>query len=119
MIKKVQILQNRILKMSSDMMDKERKLRDTEKLYTNLRDVLSKQPDPQAAANLNKVQNALRKRGEKLKVRNRIYIIYEKKCLFKEDIVCTVVIIILSIQLLESKRSNIFNLQYRVALIKG
>ncbi|EFN63810.1 Coiled-coil domain-containing protein 147 [Camponotus floridanus] len=67
MIKKVQILQKRILKISSDMIDKERKLRDTEKLYMNLRDVLSKQPDPQAAANLNKVQNALRKRGEKLK----------------------------------------------------
>lgn len=61
------------------MMDKERKLRDTEKLYMNLRDVLSKQPDPQAAANLSKVQNALRKRGEKLKVRNKIYIAYKKK----------------------------------------
>ncbi|KMQ95066.1 putative coiled-coil domain-containing protein 147 [Lasius niger] len=67
MVKKVQILQERILKMSTDMMDKERKLRDTEKLYMNLRDVLSRQPDPQAAAGLNKVQNILRKRGEKLK----------------------------------------------------
>lgn len=73
MVKKMQILQKRILKMSADMMDKERKLRDTEKLYMNLRDVLSRQPDPQAAENLNKVQNILRKKGEKLKVRNKIY----------------------------------------------
>lgn len=56
--------------MSADMIDKEKKIKDTEKLYTNIRDVLSKQPDPQAAAGLSKVQNALRKRGEQLKVRN-------------------------------------------------
>lgn len=73
MVEKVQLLQKRILKMSTDIMDKERKLRDTEKLYMNLRDVISKQPDPQATANLSKVQHALRKREDKLKVRNRIY----------------------------------------------
>ncbi|XP_071574456.1 cilia- and flagella-associated protein 58, partial [Temnothorax nylanderi] len=68
LIKKVQTLQKRILKMSSDMIDKERKLKDTEKLYVNLRDVLSKQPNLQITTNLNKVKNLLRKRGEKIKV---------------------------------------------------
>lgn len=67
----MQILQKRILKMSSDMISKEKKIKDTEKLYMNLRDVLSKQRDPQAMASLDKVQNALRERGDKLKVRNR------------------------------------------------
>lgn len=56
--------------MSGDIIDKERKIKDTEKLYMNLRDVLSKQRDPRVAANLDKVQSVLRKRGEKLKVRN-------------------------------------------------
>ncbi|XP_072750545.1 uncharacterized protein [Anoplolepis gracilipes] len=67
MVKKIQILQKRILKMSTDIIDKERKLKETEKLYTNLRDVLTKQADPKATASLNEVQHALRKRGEKLK----------------------------------------------------
>ncbi|XP_036140535.1 cilia- and flagella-associated protein 58 isoform X2 [Monomorium pharaonis] len=67
LIKKVQILQKRILKMSTDMIDKERKLKGTEKLYMNLRDVLSKQPNLQIMTNLNTVQNMLRKRGEKIK----------------------------------------------------
>lgn len=53
------------------MISKEKKIKDTEKLYMNLRDVLSKQRDPQAMASLDKVQNALRERGDKLKVRNR------------------------------------------------
>lgn len=59
--------------MSDNMIDKEKKIKDTEKLYMNLRDVLSKQPDPQVVANLNNIQNALRKKEEKLKVRKRIY----------------------------------------------
>lgn len=59
--------------MSTDMIDKEKKMRNNEKLYMNLRDVLSKQPDPRVAASLDKVQSALRKRGEKLKVRSSTY----------------------------------------------
>lgn len=66
----MQILQKRILKLSTAIIDKEKKIQDTEKLNINLRDVLSKQRDPQAVINLNKVQNDLRRRGEKLKVRN-------------------------------------------------
>lgn len=72
MVKKVHVLQRRILKMSTNIMEKERKLRDTEKLYMNLRDVMMKQSDPQATEDLSKVQHALRKREDKLKVRNRI-----------------------------------------------
>ncbi|KAL6434920.1 hypothetical protein ACFW04_005231 [Cataglyphis niger] len=67
MVKKIQFLQRRILKMSTNIMNKERKLRDTETLYMNLRDIMSKQSDPQATADLSKVQHALRKREEKLK----------------------------------------------------
>jgi len=55
--------------MSDEIIEKEKKVKDTERLYTNLRAVLSRQPDPQAAVNLDKAQDALRKRGIKLKVR--------------------------------------------------
>lgn len=57
--------------MSDIIIDKEKKIKDTGKLYMNLRDVLSKQRDPRIAASLDIVQSSLRKRGEKLKVRNR------------------------------------------------
>lgn len=57
--------------MSDDIIDKEKKIKDTEKLYANLRDVLSKQQDPRAMASLDEVRSALRKREEKLKVRYR------------------------------------------------
>lgn len=61
--------------MSDDIISKEKRIKDTEKLYTNLRDVLSKQRDSRITANLDKVQSALRKRGEKLKVSNRKLIV--------------------------------------------
>lgn len=50
------------------MIDKERKIKDTERLYLNLRDVLLKQPTLQTTMNLNKFQSVLRKRGDKIKV---------------------------------------------------
>jgi len=59
--------------MSTDIIHKERKLNDTEKLYMNLRDVLSKQPNSQRETSLDKVQNILRKRGEKIKVSSETY----------------------------------------------
>lgn len=54
--------------MSSDMIDKERNLKDTEKLYMNLRDVLSRQSNLQITTNVEYIENVLRKRGEKIKV---------------------------------------------------
>lgn len=59
--------------MSTDIIHKERKLKDAEKLYMNLRDVLSKQPNSQRETSLNKVQNILRKRGEKIKVNSETF----------------------------------------------
>jgi len=50
------------------MINNEKKLKDTEKLYMSLRNVLSKQPNLQITTNLNKVQNILHKRREKIKV---------------------------------------------------
>jgi len=71
LIKKVHLLQKRILRMSDDLIEKDKNLKDTERLYANLRTVLSRQSDPQATVNLHKAQDALHKRGIKLKVRER------------------------------------------------
>lgn len=54
--------------MADDIIEKEKKVKDTEKLYTNLREVLSQHPGPQVAVSLNKTQRALRERGEEMKV---------------------------------------------------
>ncbi|XP_015433569.1 PREDICTED: cilia- and flagella-associated protein 58-like [Dufourea novaeangliae] len=67
LLKKIQILQKRVLKMASDAIDKEKKIKDTEKLYMNLREILSKYPGPQVTISLNKTQKALRERGQKMK----------------------------------------------------
>ncbi|XP_018316721.1 cilia- and flagella-associated protein 58 [Mycetomoellerius zeteki] len=88
LVKKVQILQERILKMSTDIIHKERKLKDAEKLYMNLRDVLSKQPNSQRETSLNKVQNILRKRGEKIKCLIAELNMYESQVGgFKDDMI--------------------------------
>lgn len=54
--------------MASEMIEKEKKIKDTERLYMNLREILSKHPGPQVAISLNKTQKALRQRGQKMKV---------------------------------------------------
>ncbi|XP_050575770.1 cilia- and flagella-associated protein 58-like [Bombus affinis] len=67
LLKKIQILQKRMIKMAADMIEKEKKVKDTEKLYMNLREILSKHPGPQVMVSLNKTQKALRERGKKVK----------------------------------------------------
>ncbi|XP_015188466.1 PREDICTED: cilia- and flagella-associated protein 58-like [Polistes dominula] len=67
MLNKIQFLQKRVIKMSALIIDKEKRIQDTEKLYMNLREILVKQPGPQITMALNKTQKALRKRGNKMK----------------------------------------------------
>ncbi|XP_054004933.1 cilia- and flagella-associated protein 58-like isoform X2 [Hylaeus anthracinus] len=67
LLMKIQILQKRVLGMASAMIEKEKKIKDTERLYMNLREILSKHPGPHVAISLNKTQKALRERGQKMK----------------------------------------------------
>ena len=62
------MLQKRILKMSSEMVAKEKKIKDTEKLYMNLREIIAKQPGPDVLVHLTKTRRALTDRGKKMKV---------------------------------------------------
>nr|XP_033339390.1 cilia- and flagella-associated protein 58-like [Megalopta genalis] len=67
LLKKIQILQKRIIRMASELVDREKQIKDTEKLYMNLREILSNHPGPQVTVSLNKTQKALRERGKKMK----------------------------------------------------
>ncbi|CAK9800095.1 Cilia- and flagella-associated protein 58 [Anthophora quadrimaculata] len=67
LLKKIQILQKRVIRMAADIIEKEKKIKDTEKLYMNLREILSRHPGPQVAISLSKTQKALRERGQKMK----------------------------------------------------
>lgn len=67
--------------MSGDMIDKEKKIKETEKLYMNLREILSKLPGPQMMVSLNKTQKALRERGRKMKVGEQISSFHSNKSL--------------------------------------
>ncbi|CAH1154041.1 unnamed protein product [Phaedon cochleariae] len=67
MLQKIQILQKRLLAQGSEAVERERQLKEAERLYLNLRKVLAKQPGPGIQQELSKTQRALRVRGNKLK----------------------------------------------------
>lgn len=54
--------------MGTVIINKEKTINEMEKLYTNLRDVISKHPGPEIAINFNATQKSLRNREEEMKV---------------------------------------------------
>ncbi|XP_044264662.1 cilia- and flagella-associated protein 58-like [Tribolium madens] len=66
-LQKVQILQKRLIKQSSEAIERERQLKEAEKLYLSLKQVLAKQPGPGIREELTKTQKALKSRGDQLK----------------------------------------------------
>ncbi|XP_012287778.1 cilia- and flagella-associated protein 58 [Orussus abietinus] len=68
LMKKVQMLQKRVLRMSSELLEKENKIKETETIYMNLREILSRRPGPELAIALERTRMALRERGRKMKV---------------------------------------------------
>ncbi|XP_074103609.1 cilia- and flagella-associated protein 58 [Cotesia typhae] len=67
LLKKIQILQKRLLKMNQLVISKSNKIKEIEKLYMELRQILAKQPAPQSISNLVKAREALRERGKQMK----------------------------------------------------
>lgn len=70
LIQKIQILQKRLLASNEEAIKRESQLKETERLYLNLRQLLARQPGPETMDKLKKTQLALRDRGVKMKVRN-------------------------------------------------
>lgn len=62
-------VRRRLLNQTAQAVERERRLKEAERLYLNLRQVLAKQPGPGLQEELVKTQRALKLRGDKLKVR--------------------------------------------------
>ncbi|XP_076265822.1 cilia- and flagella-associated protein 58-like [Rhynchophorus ferrugineus] len=67
LLQKIKILQKRLLQQASQGIERERQLKEAERLYLNLRQVLAKQPGPGLQDELTKTKRALKLRGDKLK----------------------------------------------------
>lgn len=61
-------LYRRLLQQASQGIERERQLKEAERLYLNLRQVLAKQPGPGLQDELSKTKRALKLRGDKMKV---------------------------------------------------
>lgn len=67
LIHKVNLLQRRLLHQHSQLLAKERSLRDAEKLYLSLRAAMVKLPGPDVVLRLQQAQHALQHRARKIK----------------------------------------------------
>ncbi|XP_060527691.1 cilia- and flagella-associated protein 58-like [Cylas formicarius] len=67
LLQKIRLLQKRLLHQTSEAVERERQLKEAERLYLNLRQVLAKQPGPGIQEELTKTQRALKQRGDKMK----------------------------------------------------
>ncbi|GLG96888.1 Coiled-coil domain-containing protein 147, partial [Gryllus bimaculatus] len=66
LIEKVQLLQKRLLAQAAVAIEREVQLRDAQRLYAGLRQLLERQPGPEVAVTLHRTQQALRERGRKM-----------------------------------------------------
>lgn len=68
LLQKIQLLQKRLLKQTSEAVERERHLKEVERLYLTLRQVVAKQPGAEVQNELIKTQRALAVRKNKMKV---------------------------------------------------
>ena len=69
LIQKIQLLQKRLIVQAQNTIKNATQLQESERLYKNLRELISRQPGPDIIIRLQKTQQALKKRGTKMKVR--------------------------------------------------
>ncbi|XP_030757675.1 cilia- and flagella-associated protein 58-like [Sitophilus oryzae] len=67
LLQKIKILQKRLINQATQAVEKERQLKEAERLYLNLRKVVAKQPGPGLQDQLTKTQRALKARSDRLK----------------------------------------------------
>ncbi|NWS21651.1 CFA58 protein, partial [Pachyramphus minor] len=77
LIQKVQRLQKRLISKTSEVIEKEFLLQEKEKLYVELRQVLARQPGPEATEQLQHYQHSLREKTKQLKVLSSELNMYE------------------------------------------
>ena len=67
LIQKVQSLQKRLIEKTEDIVKKEMEIQCKEKMYIELREILSRQPGPEVVEQLSEFQRALRGKTKQLK----------------------------------------------------
>ncbi|KAK9712724.1 CutC family [Popillia japonica] len=67
LLQKMQLLQKRLLRQSSEAIERERQLKEAERLYLNLRQIVARQPGPELQDQLQKTQKALKVNTNKMK----------------------------------------------------
>ncbi|NWQ60579.1 CFA58 protein, partial [Neopipo cinnamomea] len=77
LIQKVQRLQKRLISKTSEVIEKEFLLQEKEKLYVELRQVLARQPGPEATEQLQHYRHSLREKTKQLKVLSSELNMYE------------------------------------------
>ncbi|NWS95057.1 CFA58 protein, partial [Mionectes macconnelli] len=77
LIQKVQRLQKRLINKTSEVIEKEFLLQEKEKLYVELRQVLARQPGPEATEQLQHYRHSLREKTKQLKVLSSELNMYE------------------------------------------
>ncbi|XP_027753802.1 cilia- and flagella-associated protein 58 [Empidonax traillii] len=77
LIQKVQRLQKRLINKTSEVIEKEFLLQEKEKLYVELRQVLARQPGPEATEQLQHYRRSLRDKTKQLKVLSSELNMYE------------------------------------------
>ncbi|NXG15880.1 CFA58 protein, partial [Grallaria varia] len=80
LIQKVQRLQKRLISKTSEVIDKEFLLQEKEKLYVELRQVVARQPGPEAMEQLQQYRHTLREKTKQLKVLSSELNVYEAQC---------------------------------------
>jgi hypothetical protein len=68
LIQKVQTLQKRLIAKTEEVVEKELLIQQKEKLYIELKNILSRQPGPEVAEQINIYQQALKDKTNQLKV---------------------------------------------------
>jgi chromosome segregation ATPase len=67
LIQKIQTLQKRLIAKTEQVVEKELQIQSNEKLYKELKTILSKQPGPEVAEQLNTYQQNLKEKTNQLK----------------------------------------------------
>ncbi|NXU82948.1 CFA58 protein, partial [Xiphorhynchus elegans] len=80
LIQKVQRLQKRLISKTNEVIEKEFLLQEKEKLYVELRQVLARQPGPEATEQLQHCRHTLREKTKQLKVLSSELNMYEAQC---------------------------------------
>ena len=68
MIQKIAMLQKRLIAKTEEVVENELLISEKERLYMELKDLLARQPGPEAAEQINAYQQTLKEKTKQLKV---------------------------------------------------